>query len=178
MTALFETARLRARRLHAGDVDALHAVYGDPQVVTWVGDGEPLEREGCVRWVEVTQRNYDTRGYGMVALLARDTGAIVGFCGLVHPGGQPEAEIKYAFGRAHWGRGYATEAAAALLAWGHAAFGIAHVIATVAPDNAASQRVLEKAGMKRGRLRPNDDGSFTQIYDWHAPDLQSTAPTP
>lgn len=166
LKVIFETPRLRARHLAATDVDALLAVYGDTQVVRWVGDGEPLDRAGCEQWVEVTRRNYSTRGYGMVALVARDSGLVVGFCGLVHPGGQQEAEIKYAFGRQHWGKGYATEAAAALLAWGHAAFGITWVIATVAQDNLASYRVLDKAGMQLGVLRPNDDGSFTQLFTW------------
>ena len=53
----------------------------------------------------VTAENYDHRGYGMFALVERETGAVVGFCGLVHPGGQTEAEIKYAFLRTALGPG-------------------------------------------------------------------------
>lgn len=165
---LFETARLRARHLRHDDIDALLAVYGNRNVVRWVADGEPLDRSACETWVEVTHRNYATRGYGMVALELRDGGRIAGFCGLVHPGGQAEAEIKYALREELWGQGLATEAAAGMLAYGRAALGITRVIATTAPENEASHKVLLKAGMRRGELRPNDDGSFTQVFEWTA----------
>jgi ribosomal-protein-alanine N-acetyltransferase len=164
---IFETPRLRARHIEAGDVDAMLAVYGDAEVVRWVADGLPLDRTGCERWVEVTHRNYATRGYGMVALLDRPSAAIIGFCGLVHPSGQTEPELKYALRRDQWGKGLATEAAAALLAYSAATFGISRVIATTAPQNTASHSVLLKVGMQRGELRRNADGSFTQLFVWH-----------
>ena len=166
---VFETARLRARRIDEPDVDAMLAVYGDREVVRFVGDGEPLDRAACQRWVEVTLENYRRRGYGMLALESRADGAVVGFCGLVHPGGQEDAEIKYAFLRSQWGQGFAGEAAPALLAWGAGARGLRRVIATVDPGHEASQRVLARAGMSRGEPRRNDDGSFTQVWVWEAP---------
>jgi RimJ/RimL family protein N-acetyltransferase len=166
---MFETERLIVRRIGDADVDAMHAVYGDAQAMRFVGDGQPLSRQGCAEWIAVTRRNYALRGYGMAAIVERATGEVVGFCGLVHPGGQPEAEIKYALHRAHWGRGIATEAAAALLRHGAAAHGLRHVIATTAPGNTVSHKVLSKAGMMKGPLRENDDGSFTQLFVWDAP---------
>src|SRR5579871_739553 len=112
---VFETLRLIARQIQPDDVEAMLAVYGDAEAMRWVGDGQPLDRAQCEQWVTVTHRNYATRGYGMYALVERQSGAVIGFCGLVHPGGQPEAEIKYALRREFWGQGFATEAAAALL---------------------------------------------------------------
>ena len=163
---LFATPRLFARRIVATDVDAMLAVYGDPESMRWVGNGQPLDRAQCAYWVEVTHRNYAGRGYGMVTLLERDSGAIAGFCGLVHPDGQREAEIKYALLGAFRGKGLATEAAAGLLRYGAAVHGLREIIATVAPDNLASQRVLLKAGMQAGELRRNQDGSFTRLFSW------------
>jgi RimJ/RimL family protein N-acetyltransferase len=165
--ALFETPRLRVRQLGAADVDDLAAVYGDADAMRWVGDGKPLSRESCVEWVAVTELNYARRGYGMFAIewLA---GGVVGFCGLVHPGQQPQAEIKYALRREAWGQGLATEAARALLEYGARVHGLQEVIATAAPDNSASHRVLLKTGMLRGELRRNEDGSFTQMFVWRA----------
>lgn len=162
-----ESARLRLRRLCPGDVDALLRVYGDAEAMRWVGDGRPLARADCVRWVGVTADNYRRRGYGMFALASRDDGAVVGFCGLVHPGGQAEAELKYALDRAHWGRGLATEAARALLAHAAQAWGLAQVLATSAPQNAASHRVLEKAGLRPDGQRREADGHVTQLHRWH-----------
>jgi RimJ/RimL family protein N-acetyltransferase len=162
---VFRTPRLDARHIAASDVDAMLAVYGDPAVVRYVADGQPLGRARCEQWVEVTLRNYTTRGYGMVALVERATGSIVGFCGLVHPAGQEVPEIKYALRQDCWGRGFATEAAIGLL--GHAReIGLLTVIATTDPDNEPSHRVLLKAGMRRAELRRNEDGSFTQLFVW------------
>ncbi|WP_338846154.1 GNAT family N-acetyltransferase [Massilia sp. W12] len=166
---IFTTPRLYARPLTPADAPAMHLVYGDAAAMRWVGDGQTLSLAQCEQWVEVTERNYATRGYGMFALLCRASGAVIGFCGLVHPGGQPEAEMKYALQRQFWGQGLASEAAAAMLASAAALFGLQHVIATVAPDNPASQKVLLKAGMQRGPLRRNQDGSDTQLFAWQAP---------
>ena len=163
---LFETPRLIGRQLAAMDTDALLQVYGDKDAMRWVGDGEPLPREDCVRWVEVTENNYARRGYGMSALVLRESGAVIGFCGLVHPGGQDEAEIKYALVRDHWGHGLATEAVGAMLAYGVQAFELSRVIATIYPENRASQRVLEKVGMRVSEDRSNDDGSVTRVLVW------------
>lgn len=166
---VFESPRLRCRRWVREDFDALMAVYGDRDAMRWVGDGEPLTRDDCERWLDVTARNYTQRGYGMFALEDRAGGQVVGFVGLVHPGGQAEAEVKYAFAREHWGRGLATEAVRAMLDSAWTRFGLVEVIATVAPDNVASQRVLAKAGMRLRETRANDDGSRTLVYGCMAP---------
>ncbi len=164
----FETARMRCRRWMAEDLAPLMEVYGDAEAMRWVGDGKPLSREQGEKWLKVTAENYRLRGYGMFALESHQTGKVIGFCGLVHPGGQAEAEIKYAFMRSHWGQGLATEAVAMLLLHGARGRGLNRIIATVAPANLASQRVLLKAGMTLAHLRPNDDGTVTQVYEWHA----------
>jgi [ribosomal protein S5]-alanine N-acetyltransferase len=173
--AVFETPRLMARRIELADAAVMHKVYGDAEAMRWVGDGKPLDLAQCEHWVEVTHRNYAARGYGMFALVSRESGSIIGFCGLVHPGGQAEAEIKYALGREFWGQGFASEAAAAMLAAGHSRFGLDSVIATTAPENIASHRVLLKAGMQRGPVRLNDDGSETQLFAWQVGGRENVA---
>ena len=164
---IFETERLTARPLEPDDLSALLEVYGDEDAMRWVGDGRAITEAECVQWLEVTANNYRQRGYGMAALVDRESGDVVGFCGLVHPGGQAEAEIKYALKRKWWGLGLASEAASAMLRYGARVHGLQKIIATTAPQNTASHRVLEKAGMVRGELRRNDDGSYTQIFEWY-----------
>ena len=166
--AVFSTERLTVRRWRDSDLSTLLAVYGDADAMQWVGDGKPITHDECVRWFEVTRANYATRGYGMFAVEATDAPAVIGFCGIVHPGGQPEPEIKYAYLRTQWGRGYATEAVAGLLRYGVRVHGLHQVIATTAPANIASHKVLLKAGMVRAELRVNDDGSSTQLFRWSA----------
>lgn len=163
--ALFETPRLEAWRIALDDVPAMLAVYGDRQTVRFVGDSEPLTEAEARRWVEVTDANFVRRGYGMVAFVERATGDAAGFAGIVHPGGQDEAEVKYAFRRDRWGEGFATEAVGALMVHARTAWGVGRSIATVDPRNRASQGVLVKLGFVRAPDRIEEDGSVTEVWE-------------
>ncbi|HEU5297046.1 MAG TPA: GNAT family N-acetyltransferase [Burkholderiaceae bacterium] len=163
---VFRTPRLVARRIEVADAMAMHEVYGDAEAMRWVGDGRSLDLGQCEHWIEVTHRNYTTHGYGMFALVGCQSNSVIGFCGLVHPGGQIEAELKYALRREVWGQGLASEAAVAMLAAALSQFGLHRVIATTAPENLASHRILLKAGMQRGPVKRNEDGSETQVFAW------------
>lgn len=172
---MFRTARLAIGQLGPDDYDRMLQIYGDPEGARWVGDGQPISPEDCARWVDVTLSNYATRGYGMSAVrllgaaAAEGLGEIVGFAGLVHPGGQEVPELKYAFAREHWGRGFATEVGSGMLAYGASTFGMARIIATAAPENLASLRVLEKVGMVDIGTHIDDDGEAVVTYEWTAP---------
>ena len=166
MKLVFETPCLRCRRLVPEDLKALLEVYGDAEAMRWVDDGSPLTEADARAWLEVTENNYLKRGYGMFALEERTTHQVIGFCGLVHPGGQQEAEVKYALLRTYWGRGLATEAVRELLKYGADSHGLTRIIATVDPENLASQKVLAKVGMAKTELRENEDGSQTQVFEW------------
>ncbi|MBC7808959.1 MAG: GNAT family N-acetyltransferase [Akkermansiaceae bacterium] len=163
---IFETSRLIGRKLTPDDTDALYSVYGDAEAMRWVDDGQPLPREECARWIDVTHNNYAKRGYGMSALVLRETDMVIGFCGIVHPGGQPQAEIKYALSRPFWGRGFATEAVRAMLVYGAQTFHLTSIIATIAPENIASHRVLTKSGMLFTENRRNEDDTTTSVFTW------------
>ena len=169
---IFETTLLRARHLERADLDALLDVYGDAEAMRFVGDGRPLTQALCLKWLEVTEENYRRRGYGMFALEDRSSKDVIGFCGLVHPGDQVDVEIKYALKRRFWGMGLATEAVRAMLEYGATVKGLRRIIATTAPQNTASHRVLVKAGMVPSLLRNNENGSSTQLFSWQSPELR------
>jgi ribosomal-protein-alanine N-acetyltransferase len=166
---IFQSERLLCRRWIPEDFEPLLAVYSDPAAMRWVGEGKPITQIQCEEWFKVTEANYAKRGYGMFALDHRDSGRVVGFAGLVHPGGQVEPEIKYALLRSHWGSGLASEVVPQLLAYGARAHALPRIIATVALENLASQRVLTKAGMVLAERRLNEDASTTLVFHWHAP---------
>ncbi len=92
-----------------------------------------------------------------------DHAAIV-FCGVVHPGGQPTPEIKYAFRRDARGRRLANEVVRALLAHGFDTLGLERIIATVDPENTPSVRVLEATGMRLDGIVTHEDGERTATY--------------
>lgn len=168
-TLVLMTERLLVRRWVPEDREPLLRIYGDAEAMRWVADGVPLTQQQAANWLEVTANNYRQRGYGMYTVTLRNGGSVIGFCGLVHPDDQDKPEVKYAFAREHWGHGYASEVVCALLPYAAEKLGLKQIIATVAPDNAASRRVLSKAGMTLIDTLPEDDGSQTLLLSWHAP---------
>jgi len=176
---VFTTARLRAERLGPDDADLLLTVYSDPEAMRFVGDGKPITRDACDRWITITLENYARRGYGMLALRRRADGALVGCCGITHPGNQLAPETKYCLLREHWGQGYATEALRGLIDYATATLGLADLLATVDPSHTASHHVLEKAGFQKGRTVIEADGLPTLFYFYGDPavqDLRRPAP--
>lgn len=169
---LYTTPRLEVHSVADGDEEAFLAVYGDADAMRWVDDGRPITPDECAQWVRVTRANYIERGYGMSRLEltgSPDGAQLVGFCGLVHPNDQAEVEVKYALLRQHWGRGLATEALGGMLKYGERAFEIREVIATSAPENRASHRVLEKNGFVPLEIRIGEVGDRTQVHRWRTP---------
>jgi RimJ/RimL family protein N-acetyltransferase len=95
---------------------------------------------------------YSRLGFGLFLVELKDGGEPVGMCGLIKRDTLPDVDLGYAFLPEYWGRGYAIEAASAVLAYGHHTHGLQRIVAIVSPDNDSSVRVLEKAGMKFERM--------------------------
>ena len=107
--------------------------------------------------MEVAQRIIGERramerdvGHAMWAVEEKSTGAFVGQCGLrpVDEGAGPEIDLAYHYASHCWGKGYATEAAIAVIGHGLGPVGLATIMAVVVPQNIGSWRVMEKAGMR------------------------------
>lgn len=168
-----ETARLRLRPWTEADVEPLTAIHADPEVMRYVGDCKPRDavdtRASIERWSQGLERD----GFGLLAAELRDTGELVGMAGLAVPAFLPEilpaVEVGYRLGRAHWGRGLATEAAAALVDHAFGPLGLERLVAIVHVDNAASRRVVEKLGMRAEReTHVPESGVPVTVYELHA----------
>jgi RimJ/RimL family protein N-acetyltransferase len=97
---------------------------------------------------------YESGAARAMGVTLRDTGELIGVVGLDLDQAHQRAELGYWIAVPHWGRGYATEAARAMLALGFDVLGLNRIYASHFPRNPASGRVLEKIGMKReGMLR-------------------------
>lgn len=152
---LFETARTVVRHFEADDLDGIARITGDPEGSRYVGDGQPLLRSEAARWIEISQNNYRTQGYGASAIIASASGAFIGIGGLVRPSlPLGDAEIIYYFDKPYWGQGYAKEVVPALLDYGFRVHHLGRVIATIHPDNTPSKRVAEFAGMRFSHVDP------------------------
>jgi RimJ/RimL family protein N-acetyltransferase len=144
------TARLLLRPYLPGDVDAVYAYYRLPQTPRYL-DGAPLSRSAVKAMVTRRIGSSALAGVGealnLVVELAQPR-TTVGDCVLFWRG-QGQAEIGYVFNPAHHGRGYATEAAQALLRLGFESLGMHRIAARCDARNTASARVMERAGMRR-----------------------------
>src|SRR5690606_16681110 len=85
-------------------------------------------------------------GFSFFSVFERDSGQWVGRVGPWQPEGWPGTEVGYSLARAAWGKGYATEAAAACIDWAVDTLGWSDIIQTIAPDNTASQGVARRLG--------------------------------
>jgi RimJ/RimL family protein N-acetyltransferase len=158
------TARLRLRPLRADDLDALAEVYLHPRVARWIG---AHTREDAEREIAQQADHQASHGWSFWAVEDHATGRMIGDCGLQpleHRG--PEVELGYDFHPDAWGRGLATEAARAVMKQAFGPLGLQRVVAVVKPDHVASQRVLEKAALRRAGTR-EAYGKMLLLYEAH-----------
>jgi RimJ/RimL family protein N-acetyltransferase len=159
------TDRLVIRRLRHDDLDDFYALCGDPVAMRYMGDGQPLTAEQTRKWIEVSLANYIERGWGCFAVTTRDNNRLIGFCGFARPSDRPGViELIYAFQPEQWGKGYATEAARAVIDFGFQHAGMIRIEATVNTENDPSKRVLEKAGMVWEKQETDEDGEVVEYY--------------
>lgn len=149
--AVLDTPRLRLRPPSLDDVEGIAGYAGDPDVaryVSWPRHRSRRDAEAFLHYALAAAEQGRERTWVVVE---RASEALVGTIGLRLQGHR--VELGYVLARPHWGRGYATEAAGAVVAWALARPDIHRVWAVVDVDNTASARVLEKVGMQReGRL--------------------------
>ena len=160
---VLRTARLDMRPLTRAYLPHMLALYEDPRVTEFLVD---LDEAGHVRRLAETERMWASRGLGRVAIHERGTGRFVGRGGLHHWEQFGEVEVGWALRTAAWGRGYATESARGWLDWGLANLDVSYLTAYVAPDNAASRSVAERAGMSVLR-RDTFHGRTVLVYALH-----------
>jgi RimJ/RimL family protein N-acetyltransferase len=147
-----ETERLTLRRFTTDDVDLLVELDSDPEVMFWITGGRTTSREEIETDYLPAFLSYYERfdGYGFWAAIERSTGEFLGWFHFRPAPGHPddEPELGYRLHRRAWGKGYGTEGSIALIDRGFRDFGVRRVLAETMAVNAASRRVMEKAGMR------------------------------
>ena len=161
---LFETERLAVRQFQPADLDAFAALCADPKVTRYVDDGTTLSRSEVAHWIEVCQEKYQQRGYGTSAVFEKATGDFIGYCGVVRAPGNDFDELIYVYHAHSWGKGYATEAGRAMLAYVFEKSTLDEIYATIYPDNGSSIKVADKLGMTFEKQERNADGTYTNHY--------------
>jgi [ribosomal protein S5]-alanine N-acetyltransferase len=160
------TPRLVLRPFSRADADAVCKLAGAREIAQYtLHIPYPYERQMAVTWI-ASHADRFARGEGVtLAVTLRDSGDLVGAMGLSVDDENDNGELGYWIGVPYWGRGYATEAAKALLAYGFGKLNLHRIYACHLAPNVASGRVMQKLGMVReGTLREHV-AKWGQRYD-------------
>ncbi len=164
--AMLESDRLTLHEMTLGDAGLMLAIWNDPAFVRHVGDrgirtneaAEEAMRQGILRL-------YEDYGYGPFRIALKDSGEAIGISGLFRRDGLDDPDIGYATLPDYCGKGYAYEAACAVIEHAKTVLGLERLIAIISPENAASIRLIGKLGFEFERMhRMPDDDHEVGIY--------------
>ncbi len=143
-----ETSRLRLRVFAPGDSFEFSSITRDPEVMRYIGEGRPISAEETAANLDSIINAFRRRGFGRWAVVHKETGRLIGYCGFSAGISAAGIEIAYMLARPFWGRGLATEAARACLRYAFEELRLPSVSAITRPGNLRSRRVMEHLGMK------------------------------
>lgn len=140
------TERLRIDRLRASDEADMQRMHAEASVMRTLGGVRSAEQTRD--YLQKNLEHWERHGYGLWILRSRDGGQFMGRSAIrhVHVGGNDEIELGYGLMPEHWGHGFATEAARALVKLAFSSLGLTTLVAFTLTDNLASRRVMIKAG--------------------------------
>ncbi len=161
---ILETERLTLRYQQPSDVEPLVDLWADPEVTRYMGG--PRDREWLESALEETACDPYAERYDLWPLIEKETGQVVGDCGLLDKEveGRTEIELIYVLASSAWGRGYATEIGQALKAYAFEEMGLGRLIALIEPENTASARVAEKVGLRLEKEVVRPGGEVRKVY--------------
>jgi [ribosomal protein S5]-alanine N-acetyltransferase len=137
------------RPLRSTDIDTLVAIWADPEVTRFLPSrGVPIPKERTEKALQFFIEHWQQRGYGVWAIVHDRSSHMVGYCGLRYLDELDEVEVLYGLAKAYWGRGIATQATKASISYGLNVANLHQIIAMALPENQASRRVIEKAGLR------------------------------
>ena len=144
---ILETRRLLLREMTQNDLPALRAILQDEE--TMYAYNGAFDESETQAWLDRQLARYAKDGFGLFAVVLRETGEMIGQCGLTMQPWHAEQvlEVGYLFNRAHWHHGYATEAARACMDYAFTRLGAREVCSIIRETNLPSRRVAERNGM-------------------------------
>ena len=143
----FETTRLILREYQSSDLDYFLSMLADREVIRYLLRADPWPRESVEKWLNSCQTGWENHGYSFWILEHKIDNKPMGWGGLNWLPDSEETEVLYALDRPYWGQGLATEVARFSVKYGFETVGLEEIIGLVVPENTASARVLEKAGL-------------------------------
>ncbi len=145
---VIETDRLTLRRLTTKDAGFMLELMNEPGFIKHVADrGLRTTAEAADYLQEKIFPSYEKFGFGFYRVELKESGTPVGICGLVKRETLDAVDVGFSILQRFCGKGYAFEAAAAVIDYGRTVLGLQEIVGVTAPDNRISIRLLEKLGM-------------------------------
>lgn len=163
-----QTQRLVLRPLKRGDLDAIHTLWTAPGVRQYLWDDEIIPRDRTEEILQENERLFTEKYFGLWGGWSQDRERLIGFSGFWYFREPPELEILYGVADELWGRGYASEMAAAMVAYGFEELNFPKIIGSTDAPNVASSRVMEKLGFQLEK-RETVEGLDTLFYGLSRP---------
>lgn len=150
---ILETERLFLRHFTEEDAEFILELLNEPGFIRKIADRgirTIADAKAYIQNVPIT--SYAKHGFGLFAVELKEPCIPIGMCGLIRRDVLPDVDIGYALLERYWNKGYASEAAAAVLDYGYTVIGLEQIVAVTALDNHASAKVLEKIGLQFDRI--------------------------
>ena len=143
-----ETKRLILREMTENDLPALRKILQDEEVM--YAYEHAFSEEEVIKWFENQRRRYREDGFGLWAAVLKDSGEMIGQCGITYQdlGNERVPETGYLFQKKFWHSGYATEAAQACNRYAFDVLGMAEIYSIIRDNNLPSRKVAERNGME------------------------------
>ena len=155
---VLETERLLLRRLTVDDAEFILELLNQPSFLRYIGDKGVRNTEDAIRYIQTGPvASYERFGFGLYLVELKESGIAIGMCGLIKRDSLPNVDVGFAFLPDYWSRGYAFEAASAVMKYGREKLGLSRIVAITSIDNVASINLLEKVGLKFERLVKLDE---------------------
>lgn len=164
---MIETSRLIIRPPVSEDFETFWAMSNDPDVKRYTGGVTALSREAALAGHEQSCREFDASDSAgcVFSVEEKSSGRCIGYCGLKRSVRLGGTELLYGFEKSAWGRGCASEAADAVLRYGFEALRLDVIYAAVNPENAASERIVQKLGMRQTGQLPWPGQGLVNRYE-------------
>jgi len=144
-----ETPRLRIRHFNENDTDFIIKLLNEPSFIENIVDKGVRNKQDAINYLESgPYASYQKFSFGLSMVELKDSIAPIGMCGLIKREELDDVDIGYALLSEYEGKGYAKEAAQAVLENANAEHGLKRIIAVTSPSNAASIKLLETLGFK------------------------------
>jgi RimJ/RimL family protein N-acetyltransferase len=149
---MIHTDRLVLRRLGLDDAAFILELLNEPAFLRFIGDKGVRTLHGAREYIlKGPMDSYERHGFGLCAACLPD-GTPAGICGLVKRDGLTDVDVGFAFLARHCSKGYAVEAASAVLTHARRVLRLQRIVAISSPDNLGSIAVLERIGLKFERM--------------------------